>query len=125
MGELVTVIVAIIGSATTIVVALIGAKRIAGRGKPDRSTAVAWKEQAELEKARADLMAQERDDERGARRSDAESAARALAEERTLRAAIQDKLSDTQHNLDDCARQRDDAFSELRLVKRRQGQARS
>lgn len=118
MGDLGPILIAVIGSTGTIVAAIIGARRIVGRSKPDRGITVAWKEQAELEKARADLLAQERDDERSARSSDRESFAKALAEERLAREGVEAKLVDTRHDYDDCVRQRDDAFSELRLVKR-------
>ena len=119
MGDLGPILAAIIGSAGAIIAAIIGARRLVARSRPDRGIAVAWKEQAELEKARADLLAQERDDERTARLADRQSFAEALAKERLAREGVEGRLSSTQHDLDDCARQRDDVLSELRLVKRR------
>jgi hypothetical protein len=106
----VTILVAIIGSAGTIVAALIGARQLAGRRNrtSDRGMAAAWKEQAELEKARADLLDEQLEDEREARKTALEHAR--LAEER---------LEVTRHDLDDCARQRDNAYATIRAIERR------
>lgn len=111
-GDLVPVIVAIVTSIGTIGAAALGARRLAGRNQDGARNAARWREQAELEKARADLLAEQLDDEREAR-----TAVQAtLAVERTSHAADVAKLATTQHDLDDCARQRDNAYSELRQV---------
>lgn len=101
MGDLVPIVVAIVTSIGTIGAAAFGARRLAGRNPDASRNAARWREQAELEKARAELLAEQLDDERESHSTD-------------LR-----KLATTQHDLDDCARQRDDAYSELRAISHR------
>lgn len=104
MDGFTSIVVAVVTTIGTIVAAALGARQLAGRrgtGTATASLVARWREQAELEKARADLMAEERDRER---------AARIEAEQ---------KLQDTRHDLDDCVRQRDGAYSDLRAEKRR------
>lgn len=112
MDGLVPILVAIIGSTGTIVGALLGARRLARRGGrragPDADIAAGWRQQAELEKARAELLDEQLSDEREAR-------AAALARI----AVLEDELRDTHRALDNCVRQRNSAFSDLRAAERR------
>ena len=113
MDGTITILVAIIGSAGTVIAALIGARQIAGRkarssGGNANPIAAQWKEQAELEKARADLLAEQLVEEREGRAADAG----VLERERQ-------RLAATQHDLDDCARQRDNAYATIRAIERR------
>jgi hypothetical protein len=107
LGDLAPIVVAIVTSIGTIGAAAFGARRIAGRNPEGARAASRWREQAELAAARADVLSDELDDERRAR----------LEAER--------RLGITQHDLDDCARQRDDAFSELRSQRRLPGRPRA
>jgi chromosome segregation ATPase len=104
------ILAAIIASVGTIVGAVLGARRLAGhRTKGSDSTiAAGWRQQAELEKARADLLEEQRDDERDA---NADAAARI--------STLEGQLNTTRHDLDDCVRQREKAFSDLRALERR------
>jgi hypothetical protein len=102
VGDLGPLVAAIITSIATLGAAAFGARRWAKvRNRGDGTMAARWRDQADLEKARADLLDEQLDDERAARM------------------AAEAKLGVTQHDLDDCARQRDNAFSELRQVNRR------
>jgi hypothetical protein len=115
VGDLVPLIAAIVTSVGTIGAAALGARRLAGRASDGHRNAARWREQAELEKARADYLGEQLDEERDAR----SALQTTLAAERTLHAADLGKLATTQHDLDDCARQRDNAYSELRQVQHR------
>ncbi|HET7030354.1 MAG TPA: hypothetical protein VFI34_07570 [Candidatus Limnocylindrales bacterium] len=110
MDGAVTILVAIIGSAGTIVAALIGARQIAGRKSKanERGMAAQWKEQAELASARAELLDEQLADEREAREA-------AIARN----VVLEQQLSTTRHDLDDCSRQRDNAYATIRAIERR------
>lgn len=95
--DLTAIVVALIATIGTIVVAAIQARHKSG----DPATAAKWRNQAELQKARADLLEEQLEDERSAK----------LIALETMRAAERD--------LDTCVRQRDAAFSDLRAMERR------
>jgi signal transduction histidine kinase len=113
VGDLVPIIVAIVTSIGTVVAAYFGARKWAGRSKGDGvgdepdPTAVAWREQAELQQARAELLAEQLREERESHSDDLGI----LERERR-------RLADTQHDLDDCSRQRDNAYSRVRQLER-------
>lgn len=102
VDDLESILVAIITSIGTLGAAAFGARRLSRRTAEGHGgaagNAARWREQAELEKARADLLAAERDDAIGV-----------LASERA-------RLATTQHDLDDCSRQRDNAYSRIRAL---------
>jgi hypothetical protein len=105
VGDVSSIVVAVVTTIGTIVVAAIAAGLVGRRrGTSAQAQAGKWRDQADLEKARAELLVEERDRER-AGRLEAEA-----------------KLVDTRHDLDDCARQRDDLLSDLRLLTRRRTQ---
>lgn len=107
MGDLVPIVVAIVTSIGTIVAAAYGARRISGRNQDGNRNAARWREQAELEEARADLLAEQLREERESHASDLGT----LASERV-------RLATTQHDLDDCSRQRDNAYHRIRELER-------
>jgi hypothetical protein len=106
------ILVAIIGSAGTVLGALIGAGYLARRGRKrgqdDPNVAGRWREQADLEKARADLLDEQLNDEREARHAAIEANRGLLAD-----------IKRTRDDLDDCARQRDNAYATIRAIERR------
>jgi len=109
------IIVTLIGTIGSVVVVWL---RVRNRGIATGATAAKrWRDQAEDWKARSELVTEERDDAIAGRRTDAEAAERAIKAERDLRAAAEGRLATTQHDLDDCSRQRDNAYSELRIRK--------
>lgn len=103
---LVSVVIAVVSTLGGLVALYL---RLRWQRKPaaaaDRSAAAEWRGEAELWQARAGLVAEERD------------------EERSKREAAERTLASTRHDLDDCTRQRDDAYSELRLIGRRRTRA--
>lgn len=115
MDDLVPIIVAIVTSVGTIAAAAFGARRLSGSSKDNPRNTARWREQAELQEARADLLAEQLREERESHAADLGI----LARER-------DRLSTTQHDLDDCARQRDNAWHRIReLEGHRRGRAAS
>jgi len=87
VGDFTPVLVAIITSLGTVAAAALTAGWLQRR-RP-HAAAAKWRDQAELERARAELMTSEN-------------------------AELRAKLADTQRSFDDCARQRDKAWSDLR-----------
>jgi hypothetical protein len=102
VGDITPIIVAVVTTIGVVLAAALGANRLGARRAPGvAANAARWRDQAELEKARADLLVEERD------------------RERTGRLEAEQKLGDTRHDLDDCVRQRDKAFSDIRVLERR------
>ena len=104
MDGLTPIVVALIGTAGTVAVAAIQARHRSGQS----TTAARWREQAELEKARADLLEEQLEDER----AKAASAVEAMRDSDR-------ELVMTRRELTSVRRELDNAYSDLRAVERR------
>jgi hypothetical protein len=95
MGDFLPIIAAVVTTVGTIVGGVLLTRRLSKLGLSTEQLQVnrTLRELAETEKAKREIVEQERD-------------------------ALKARLTDTQHDLDDCARQRDNAYSELRIRKR-------
>lgn len=94
MGDLTGIVVAVIGTLGTLGGIWLRLRHRAAKSGP--SAAARWREQYELEKARGDLLEEQRDEARAG-----------LVTKETA-------LETTRHDLDDCTRQRDSAYADLR-----------
>lgn len=111
MDGIAPVIAAVVTTIGSVIVAWLGARKyVASRPAAGNAKAIAqWRERAELEATRAELLEEQRDDARAERDAGI-----------TERATMTSKLTDTQHDLDNCARQLSNARAELRQIHRRQ-----
>lgn len=112
MGDFVPIVVAIVTSIGSVIAAYFGARKWVGRSKNaegggEDETAAGWREQAELQQARADLLAEQLREERESHADDVGI----LERERR-------RLADTQHDLDECDRRLDNAYSRIRQLER-------
>jgi len=105
MGDFTPILVAVITSVATVAAAALGAGWLQRRQR--QPAAAKWRDQAELAQAKAELMATEN---AGLQRTNSDL--------RTENADLRERLAGTQNDLDDCARQRDKAWSDLRVAKR-------
>lgn len=113
MGDFGPVIVAVVATLGALFTGWLAARRLSRLGLGDTQLQVntSLRELAEVERAKAAIWKDKYDQEVLARGADS---ALAVSD----KAAVVSQLRLTQHDLDDCQRQRDDLYSELRLTTR-------
>lgn len=114
MGDFGPVFIAVVSTAGTILAAAFGARRLGklGLGPDQLQVNATLRELADVATAKAKIWEERYNAEVTARKAD-----QALAvSDKTL---VVDRLRLTQHDLDDCVRQRDNLYSELRTRARR------
>lgn len=110
MNDLIPVFVALIGIVPLVIGLVLGVRKYGGGlASAQIETAAIWRDNAEVNSAKADIWQQRYRDEVEGR------AAELITHQKALD-ALNETLRLTRHDLDDCSRQKDDAYSRLRRL---------